>query len=145
MLKSNSHQKSAPDAHILHQQVGAAWRGVAALLRVRTGPEGPESNRRELSWDSNLNYGIAKEREKINWPEHTVGCSQNKGTKQLQRRASWLQTGPSLLEAGGRGERKEANSAPETASPTTLQTGLQFLTKDFLRFWMVDICREGRS
>ncbi|CAI9180715.1 unnamed protein product [Rangifer tarandus platyrhynchus] len=26
-------------------------------------------------------------------------------------------------------------------SPTKLQTG--FLTKDFLRFWMVDICREG--
>ena len=24
------------------------------------------------------------------------------------------------------------------ASPTTLQTGLQFLTKDFLRFWMAD-------
>ena len=141
MLKSNSQQKSASDAHILHQQVGAAWRGVAALLRVRTGPEGPESNRR----DSNLNYGIAKEREKINWPEHTVGCSQNKGTKQLQRRTSWLRTGPSPLEAGGRGERKEANSAPETASPTTLQTGLQFLTKDFPRFWMVDIRREGRG
>ena len=27
-------------------------------------------------------------------------------------------------EAGGRGEGKGANSAPETASPTTLQTGL---------------------
>ena len=25
------------------------------------------------------------------------------------------------------------------ALPTNLQTGLQFLTKDFLRFWMVDI------
>ena len=28
-------------------------------------------------------------------------------------------------------------------SPTKLQTGFQFLTKDFLRFWMVDISREG--
>ena len=37
-----------------------------------------------------------------------------------------------------------ANSAPETALPTKLQTGLQFLTKDFLRFCMVDICWEGR-
>ena len=40
---------------------------------------------------------------------------------------------------------KGANSAPETALPTKLQTGLQFLTKDFLRFCMVDICQEGRS
>ena len=63
MLKSNSQQKSASDAHILHQQVGAAWRGVAALLRVRTGPKGTERNRRELSLDSNLNCGIARERE----------------------------------------------------------------------------------
>ena len=48
---------------------------------------------------------------------------------------------------GGRrqegGER--ANSAPEMASPTKLQTGFQFLIKDFLRFWMVDIHWEGRS
>ena len=35
--------------------------------------------------------------------------------------------------------------APETASPTKVETGFQFLTKDFLRFWMVDIHREGRS
>ena len=47
-------------------------------------------------------------------------------------------------EAGGRGEGKGANSAPEMAPPTKLQTGLQFLTKDFLRFWMVDIGQEGR-
>ena len=46
-------------------------------------------------------------------------------------------------EAGGRG--KGANSAPEMASPTKLQTGSQFLTKDFLRFWMDNIRWEGRS
>ena len=47
--------------------------------------------------------------------------------------------------AGGRRHRegKGAGSAPRTAAPTTLQTGLQFLVKDLLRFWMVDICREG--
>ena len=39
-------------------------------------------------------------------------------------------------------EGKGANSASETASPTKLQTGLQFLTKD-LRFWMVNIRWEG--
>ena len=31
------------------------------------------------------------------------------------------------------------------ASATKLQTGFQFLTKDFLRLWMVDIHQEGRS
>ena len=48
-------------------------------------------------------------------------------------------------EAGGKGEEKGENSASETAFPTKLQTGFQFLTKDFLRFWMVYIHREGRS
>ena len=56
-----------------------------------------------------------------------------------------LWTRPAPLQAGGRGGGKGAGSAPRTASPTTLQTGLQFLTKDFLRFWMVDICREWGS
>ena len=57
----------------------------------------------------------------------TKGLSKSRG-------ASRLRTGPAQPEAGGRGEGKGANSAPKTASPTTPQTGLQFLTKDFLRF-----------
>ena len=88
-------------------------------------------------WDSK------REREKTNRPEHTAGRSQSKGSEQVQRRASLWRTCPAALEAGGRGEGKGANSAPKTASPTTLQTALQFLTKDVLRFWMVDIRREG--
>ena len=88
-------------------------------------------------WDS--------KREKINQPEHTACCSQNKGTEQVQRRARRLRTGPAPLEAGGRWEGKGAGSAPEMASPTPLQTGLQSLTKDLLRFWMVDIRGEGRG
>ena len=40
---------------------------------------------------------------------------------------------------------RRANSAPERAPPTKMQTGFQFLTKDFLRFWTVDIHREGCS
>ena len=112
------------------------------MFRVRTRPECPEDNQRELTCDSNLNCGIAREREKINLPEHTAGCLQNKGSKQVQRRARRLQTGLAPP-AGGRGEGKGAGSAPRTASPTTLQTGLQFLIKDLLRLWMVDILREG--
>ena len=46
--KGNSQQRSIPDARIHHQQAGAEWRGAAALLRVRTGPECPEGNLREL-------------------------------------------------------------------------------------------------
>ena len=48
MPKSNSQQESTPDAHIRHQQVGAERRGAAALLGVRTRPECPEGNRKEL-------------------------------------------------------------------------------------------------
>ena len=46
-------------------------------------------------------------------------------------------------EAGGKG--KGANLAPEMACPIKLQTGSQFLAKDFLRFWMVDIRQESLS
>ena len=56
-----------------------------------------------------------------------------------------LRSDPPLTEAGGRGKGKGAGSAPRTASPTALQTDLQFLIKDLLRFWMVDIRREGRG
>ena len=68
------------------------------------------------------------EQGKINQPEYTAGGSQNKGTEKLQRRAA-----PSPLEVGGRGEGKGENSVPEKPPPSTLQTGPQFLSKDFLR------------
>ena len=37
MPKSNSQQKSTPEARIRHQQVGAERKGAGGLLRVRTG------------------------------------------------------------------------------------------------------------
>ena len=86
-----------------------------------------------------------QKREKINRPKHTAGRSQNKGTEQVQRRARRLQTGPAPPETGGKEEGKGAGSAPRTAAPTPLQTGLQSLTKDLMRFWMVDIRREGHD
>ena len=88
-------------------------------------------------WDS--------KRVKINRPKHTAGYLKNKGSEQVQRRACRLWTSPAPPEAGGRGEGKGAGSAPRTTSPTTLQTGLQFLTKDFLRFWIVDISLESHG
>ena len=59
-----------------------------ALLRVRTGPECPEDNLRELTGDSNPNHEIAreekKEREREPFPvkssnlRHCQDCSQKK-------------------------------------------------------------------
>ena len=37
----------------------------AALLTVRTGPECPEGNLRELTWDSKLDCGIATPRKAL--------------------------------------------------------------------------------
>ena len=48
MPKSNSQQKSTPDAAPPTNKRGQNREERAALLRVRTGLEGPESNGREL-------------------------------------------------------------------------------------------------
>ena len=50
------------------------------------------------------------------------------------------------LETGRRGqpEPEEGNHSPKEASSTKLQAGF-LANQDFLGFWMVDICREGRS
>ena len=44
-----------------------AW---AALLRVRTGPECPEGNLRELTWDSKPDCGIATPKPKTPSPNY---------------------------------------------------------------------------
>ena len=75
--------------------------------------------------------------------------SQQKSTPDARVRHQ--QVGAEQRGAGGSGEagtsqcQEGAGSTPERASPTKLQTGLQFLTKDFLRFWMADICLEGHN
>ena len=75
------------------------------MLRVRSGPECPEYNLRELTWDSSPNCGLTRERggkrkrERENFPSkssklrHRLVCSQNKGLSKYQRRAS-LRTSP---------------------------------------------------
>ena len=45
----NSQQRSSPDAGLHHQQAGAGQGGVGCMLRVRTWPECPVDNRRELT------------------------------------------------------------------------------------------------
>ena len=49
MLKNNSQQKSTPDARIATSKWGQNGGERAAVLRVRTEPECPEGNRRELT------------------------------------------------------------------------------------------------
>ena len=83
------------------------------MLRVRTGPEKPESNLRELTRDGNLNCGIARERgRKLTCKKPKLKIlpahSQNKGrTEQFQRTASLLWTGlsPTRGRRQGRGVR----------------------------------------
>ena len=44
---------------------GLGREAQATLLRVRTGPECPEGNLRELTWDSKPDYGIATTRKTL--------------------------------------------------------------------------------
>ena len=73
---------------------------------------------------------------------HCQACSQIKGLS----RTSWLWTGPSPV--GDRQARaaraRRGNHGPREVSYTKLQADF-IANQDFLGFWMVNICREGRS
>ena len=103
------------------------------------------------SWREIATYTVGwQEREKINrrkvLTEHTAGCWQNKRkTEWSQRRASQLRNSPSLARGRRQWGGERGKLGPRDGTPTKLQTGFQSLTKDFLRFWVADICREGRS
>ena len=79
---------------------------------------------------------------------HSRDSSQNKGLSKYQRRASWLQTIPSLLETGW-----QAGAARAKQGQYWAQVGILYQTASrhpvanqyFLGFWMVGICREGHS
>ena len=63
-----------------------AW---AALLRVKTGPECPKGNLRELTWASKPDCGIATTQKAL---RHRQARTQNKGlkiTSQLQTIPLW--------------------------------------------------------
>ena len=49
VLNHNSQWRSSPDAHTCHQRAGAEQEGMSCMLRVRTRPECPENNLRELT------------------------------------------------------------------------------------------------
>ena len=107
----------------------------AALLRVRTRPEHPEGNLRELTWDSKPDPGIATpgKNPKLRYCQ---ACSQNKGLSRDRR------CGPThpLPETGDRGqpEPEGGNRGRREASSTKLQAGF-VANQDFLGFWTVNI------
>ena len=77
-----------------------------ASLRVRTRPECPEGNQRELTWDSNLNCGIAREREKINQLNTLPAICRTKGLSNSREELAGGGPAHPPLEARGRGEEK---------------------------------------
>ena len=95
-----------------------------------------------------------REKERENYPvkspnlRHCQACSQNKGLRKHQRRASQMQTSPSPAgdkQSGGRQPDPErGNHGPREASSTKLQAD-SIANQEFLGFWMVDICRKGCS
>ena len=97
------------------------------MLKVRTGPESPEDNLRELR-EIATQTGIARERDKRknreNFPMkgsnlmHELARSQNKGLNEYQKRASGLCIGPSpALEAGLRQPEGEGKVLMQSHPP----------------------------
>ena len=104
MPKSNSQQKSTPDARTATSKRGQNGEEPAAFLRVGTG-------QKALRAVGGRFFKLWESKGEIDRLEHTAGGSQNKGTEKLQRRA-----GPSPLEVGGSG-RDKGQTQPQGSHP----------------------------
>ena len=60
----NCQERSSPEACLCHQRIGAGQGGVGCILRLRTRPECPEDNLRELTGYISPNCGINREKDK---------------------------------------------------------------------------------
>ena len=143
MPNCNCQWRSSPDACGHHQPARAGQGGTGCMLRVRTTPECPEDNLKELTWDSNPNCGIAREREKKKgertFPRKALtkaqlGLLTEQRIEWHQRRASQLWTGPPLLEAerqagGSQSHKSRGNLSPRNTSSAKLLGRSQLLTK----------------
>ena len=79
--------------------------------------------------------GQQKRERKLTSPNTLLAVRRTKGpSKSREELAAQASDRPSPAGGWRQGKGKGAGSAPRTASPTTLQTGLQFLIKDLLRF-----------
>ena len=87
--------------------------------------------------------GQQKRERKLTGPNTLPAVRRTKGpSKSREELAGYGPAQPRRRRGSGEGE--EAGSVPRTAAPTALQTGLQSLVKDLLRFWMVDIRQDVR-
>ena len=127
---------------------------ASSVLRVRTRPECPENYLRGLTWDSNPNCGIAREKKRTFLRKalmRRLACSQNKGlSKSKGELAGCVQAAPP---AGGREAARSIRaqgqgllqSQPRPASSTKLcASRLPVANHIFLGSWTVDIRQEGR-
>ena len=117
MPKSNSQQKSTPDARTKRGRNGEER---AAFLRVGTG-------QKALRAVGGRFFKLWEIERRNDRPEHTAGGSQDKGTEKPQRRAA-----PSPQEEGGRGRGKGQTQA-QRSHPLPPGKPARFLSEDFLR------------
>ena len=80
----DSQWRGSPDPHVCQKQPGAEQGGEGCMHGVGTGHECPEDNLKELTWESNPNCGISREKKEkeretersciklwgIAWPTH---------------------------------------------------------------------------
>ena len=114
-------------------KLGLGREARATLLTVKTGPECPKGNLRELTWASKPDFWDsyhAKSPSLRHREAHVLGLS----------RASQLQTStfPSSDRQARQSELDAGNCSPREALSTKLQAGF-IANQDFLGLWMVNI------
>ena len=140
-----------------------AWAALS-VLRVRTGPECPEDNLRELTQDKNPNCGISrgtnnKKKSYLQkalmhhsgpWHDHTTKDWAH--TKEYQRRASRLLYRPLLMEIERQTcdsqswkIRRCCNLSPRDSIFHQTVSRLPVAIHVFLGSWLVDNCQECHS
>ena len=104
MLKATTSRKVPQTPAPAASKRGRNGEEPAAFLRVRTG-------QKALRAVGGRFFKLWESEGRTDWPEHTAGGSQNKGTEKLQRRAA-----PSPLEVGG-GGRGKGKTQPQRSHP----------------------------
>ena len=138
----NTRLTTTPSREVTQTPTSTAGQGGAGcMLRVRTESECPEDNLRELTWDSNPNCGIEREKKKREfsrkrlWPNMQPGSLREQRVERIPKRASWLRTSPSPRRrqrgkhTNSQSQKTRGNLSSETASSTKLLAGSQLLTK----------------
>ena len=137
------------------QGLDREMQAAQSVLRVRTGPECPVDNLRELTWDSNPNCGIAREEKKRTFPQKTntqpdLLTEQRTGQIPRQSYPAVYRLLPPPCQgqrgrhATARAKRQGATpvSAPETSIFHQILSRLPVANHIFLGSWTAVICQE---